>query len=225
MGHLTWYSHIKTKLFDNSSVQFWSFYEASELVYTIILSELIIGVNCRMEQITTFHSLFLQIVETFSEFLSSGGHDSRYVTARCPSNYLNIMNMDIKLTTYLIPKDARNFILHLVGDSCTCTFCLEVSRLITLNLVSSAPPTHIIPVDFSVSCGKHMVTRLHAAQVHRLIIVISVITTTNIRQEELRRRLHVLLVAALRWHLFFSYILTNLFITLPNLCSSFPQIF
>ena len=151
-----------------------------------------------MERITTFHALFLQIVKTFTDFLTSGGHDTRHVTARCPSGYQNIMNMDIQLTTYLIPKDARNFILHLVGDSCCCTFCIDVSQLTTLNSVSSAPPTHILPVDFSVSCGQHVVTRLHAAQVHRLINIISAITTTNDRQEKLRQHLHILLVAALR---------------------------
>ena len=151
-----------------------------------------------MEQITTFHSLFLQIVETFSKFLSSGGHDSRYTTDKCPSSYINIMNMDIQLTTYLMPKDARIFILHLVGDACTCTFCLQVDRLITQNIISSAPPTNTIPVDFSASCGKYLVTRLHAAQVHRLIDVMSVIPTKNTQQEKLRRCLHALLVSALR---------------------------
>ena len=97
-----------------------------------------------------------------------------------------------------MPKDARIFILHLVGDTCTCTFCLQVDRLITQNIISSAPPTNTIPVDFSASSGKYLVTRLHAAQVHRLIDVMSVIPTKNTQQEKLRRRLHALLVSALR---------------------------
>ena len=159
-----------------------------------------------MEQFTAYHSLFLQIVETFSKFLTSGGNDSRYTTDKCPSSYINIMNMDIQLTSYLMPKDARIFILHLVGDACTCTFCLQVDRLVAQNVISSAPPTTSIPVDFSASCGNYLVTHLHAAQVRRLIEVMSVISTQNTKQEELRRYLHTLLASALHWHLFFSYI-------------------
>ena len=150
-----------------------------------------------MEQFTAYHSLFLQIVETFSKFLTSGGNDSRYTTDKCPSSYINIMNMDIQLTSHLMPKDARTFILHLVGDACTCTFCLQVDRLVAQNVISSAPPTTSIPVDFTASCGKYLVTRLHAAQVHRLINVMSVIPTKNTQQENHRRRLHALLASAL----------------------------
>ena len=150
-----------------------------------------------MDQFTAYNSLFLQIVETFSKFLTSGGHDTRYTTDRCPSSYINIMNMDIQLTAHLMSKNARTFILHLVGDACTCTFCLQVDRLVAQNVISSAPPTISIPVDFTASCGNYHVTHLHAAQVRRLMEVMSVIPTRNAKQEEIRRYLYTLLASAL----------------------------
>ena len=167
-----------------------------------------------MEEISVYHALFLQLSATFSNFLLAGGHDPLFVAIRCPAGYLNSMYIDMKLVTYLLPKDARFFIHHLTRAACCCTFCEEVTQLPTLNhrvrcfrcwlqrishsCVCSKLPTHTIPVDFSFSHGTHMVSRLHTAHVYRFINVLSAVNTINPRQEELRHKLLELLTTALQ---------------------------
>ena len=160
-----------------------------------------------MEGSLTYNAIFWQLVAVFTKFLISVGQDTLYVDTRMPDGYLNTMYMDCELSTYLLTKDARVFILHLAGAICGCTFCVDVAKSSQIRCarcflgpscicIRPSPPT--IPVDFSSMHGHHLVSRISPESVYRLLNLLTEYNTTNHHQDVLRQELIELLNASLR---------------------------